>query len=265
MSTNPQGRSFPPFDERLVEPESGREVIRGEVIEVSPAKYRHWRPHSRLAALLEAYVVDSHVVGVDALGRYAHDSDFATDVCVRPGCEEPDDFDKVPDELSFEILSTQSLGRLTIKAEDLADRGVRRIFAIDVPRQQLWEWDHATRCFVRFEAEAIEDPLFKLDLPVAEVLSSGSTNEAVQQALLTEPTPVLEAALSDARTEARSDVVRSVIGAALDRLRVRGLPVAADTEASVRGVVDPATAIRVLEAAQTCEQAADLLHLLGPR
>jgi hypothetical protein len=64
--------ALPPVDERLVMPESGYEVVDGQVVRVSPADPPHASRHSKVSALLEAYVVPGYdAARTSALGDMA--------------------------------------------------------------------------------------------------------------------------------------------------------------------------------------------------
>src|SRR5947207_1749403 len=68
---------LPAVDERLVMPETRFEVIDGKVLYVSPAAEPHGSRHSKISALLEAYVAPGYEVAVDMLTRTAVKGDLA--------------------------------------------------------------------------------------------------------------------------------------------------------------------------------------------
>ena len=273
MSANAHRRPFPPLDERLVEPEQGVEVVRGEVIEVTQSKVRHAWPHARLAALLNAHVVDGYLVAVELLARVAEDGDFAADVCVRPLLDDPDEIDRLLDELSFEIVSTQSRSQVRKKAEDRTLRGVRRTFAIDVRRGQVLEWDSAEGKLVALAPSGeISDRLLKRPLRVSDLVSWEPPHDAVAEGMLVDPPPVLQAALAtqrqngraEGRTEGRAEVLALLTDQVIARLKARGIPMTAAQRTTLEAQHDVTVVGQWLALAERCTQVEELLALAAP-
>src|SRR5438552_272713 len=75
----PGAPGFPPVDERLVQPETREEMVRGERIFAQPALEPHGDQHFGLDYVLGAHVRPGYVGSTDLLTRVSHGSDFATD------------------------------------------------------------------------------------------------------------------------------------------------------------------------------------------
>lgn len=125
-------RPLPAVDEHLVMPGSGFEILDGKVFEVPPALEPHAERNSKLAALLEAHVRDEFNVAVDMLTRTDRLNDFAPDASVYPRARHPETGGRQLEQLAFEIVSTETMGHAALKAAKLIERGVRRVFALDI-------------------------------------------------------------------------------------------------------------------------------------
>jgi hypothetical protein len=132
--------AFPAIDERLVMPESRYEVVDGQVARVSPAEPPHASRHSKLSSLLEAYRVEGYDAASDLLTRASELSDMAPDGSVYPLGHDPETGGRLLEELAFEVVSTETLAHAGQKAARLVERGVRRVFAVDVGRGCALEW-----------------------------------------------------------------------------------------------------------------------------
>lgn len=169
---------FPRVDDHLVQPEVSREeIIRGRKIVTMGANPEHAEAHSRADFLILAHVRDAAAVGTDLLTRVNQGSNFATDVSVRKRGIDPQTGARYLEELSFEVVNEQTMRDVTEKAEDLARRGVRRVFAIFVKKGYVGEWSQAQREFVPLAGDGvIEDPMLirpiaaqaLLDIAIAE-------------------------------------------------------------------------------------------------
>src|SRR5580700_7264431 len=115
-------------DERLVAPESGYEVIDGEVVRVPPCDEPHGSRHSKISALLEIYAAKGYDVASDMLTRTSEKGDLAPDASVFPEARDPVTGGRRLEELAFEVLSTEELSHAAKKARALCGRGVRRVF-----------------------------------------------------------------------------------------------------------------------------------------
>ncbi len=269
-SHGPVERSFD-VDERLVMPETRFEVIDGEVVYVSPADPPHATRHSKLSALLEAFVAAGYEAASDMLTRTSEKGDMAPDGSVYPSAPDPRTGGRQIEQLAFEVVSTEALGHSAKKAAALASRGVRRVFALDVERRRALEWSVPTGAWQIMARDAvIDDPAFVLPLPVHDLVSAAKADDAVARALLAKQNPVLMDALAEARFDARAlgRVEGSVEGKAegkaeaiLAVLAARRLRVDAGTAARIRALRDPADLERWLALAATC---ADFAQLAPP-
>src|SRR5438874_11317955 len=134
------GQDLPPVDARLAVPETRYEIYDGALVYVSPSDEPHGRRQSKLSALLEAHVAPDFTVASEMLTRTSRTNDFAPDVSVYPCARDPRTGGRQLEELAFEIVSTESLSHASNKASKLIDRGVRRVFAIDIERSRALEW-----------------------------------------------------------------------------------------------------------------------------
>src|SRR5437667_129531 len=71
------------------------------------------------------------------------------------------------EELAFEVVSTERLGRAIKKARALAERGVRRVFAVDVKKKRALEYSRRTGTWEMLSPDGvIEDPALVAALPI---------------------------------------------------------------------------------------------------
>jgi Uma2 family endonuclease len=194
----------PAVDARLVAPESGYEIIDGRLVAVPPAHEPHGNRHSKVNALLEAFVTDAYDVACDMLTRTSETSDIAPDASVYPRARDPKTGGRQLEVLAFEIVDAQKLSKAGKKAHLLSERGVRRVFAVDVPHQRVFEWSRdASTWQVLPDAGAIEDPSLVAALPVEALVKAAKADDAVARALLAKRNPVLVAAVDEGREEGR--------------------------------------------------------------
>jgi Uma2 family endonuclease len=195
-------------DARLVASESGYEIVDGKVVAVAPADEPHGERHSKVNALLEAFVASEYNVACDMLTRTSQTSDIAPDASVYPAARDPSTGGRQLEALAFEIVSTQKLTDAADKARRLRERGVRRVFAVDVARQRVFEWSHRADLWqVLPDAGAIEDRCLVAPLAVEALVKSAKADDAVARALLIKRNRVLVAALEEheARGRARGE------------------------------------------------------------
>jgi Uma2 family endonuclease len=184
----------PAIDERLVAPETRYEIYDGELVYVSPADGPHGRRHSKISALVESHAGAAFDVACDMLTRTSETSDVAPDVSVFPDAPDPETGGRQLEQLAFEVVSTESLAHAGRKAAKLVDRGVRRVFAIDVERGRALEWSAELATWRMLDARAhIEDPALAAPLPVAALLSAAKADDAVARALIAKHNPEIEA------------------------------------------------------------------------
>src|SRR5690606_14909077 len=118
---------LPAVDDRLVAPETRFEIHDGRLEYVPPASEPRGTRHSKLAALLEAHAAAAYDVACEMLTRTSETSDIAPNVSVFPSARDPATGGRQLEELAFQVVGTQSLGKAGLKAEKLVNRGVRRV------------------------------------------------------------------------------------------------------------------------------------------
>jgi hypothetical protein len=189
----------PSLDERLVEPGTREEMLRGERLVALPAHPPHAERHCDLDYLIRAHVADEYVAASDMLTRAGPKSDFATDTAVRKRGINPATGTRYLEELAFEVVSTQTMREIIMRAEDLTERGVRRVLAIIVPRKKpqrdasVCEWSAAERRFVALGLDdEIRDPTLTRPLPVRALLDAATADDAVVDALDSKHNPRLQ-------------------------------------------------------------------------
>jgi Uma2 family endonuclease len=205
-SSSDASRPLPAVDARLVAGESGYEIVDGRLVAVPPALEPHGERHSKLNALLEAFATPEYNVACDMLTRTSETTDIAPDASVYPVARDPATGGRLIEEMAFEIVSTQALRDAADKARRLADRGVRRVFAVDVPHQRVHEWSpDADGWRLLPDAGSIEDPALALPLPVEALVKAAKADDAMAAALLAKNNPVLAEAQERSRSEGREE------------------------------------------------------------
>lgn len=192
-------------EDHLVEPGTRKEMFRGEVIEVSPAKPGHGDTHLRLAAAVELCTGPAYISSVDLLTRRSIDSDFATDACVRKRGLDPETGNRHLEELTFEVFNTQSRATATSRARDLIATGVRRVIGLFVEAASakdeeagdvsvtVEEWSPVEeQWLVRGREESIEDPCLASPLPIVSLMDATGFDSAAVGILLDKGNPALE-------------------------------------------------------------------------
>jgi Uma2 family endonuclease len=217
MSTGPGvwGREWP-VDERLVAPESRYEIVDGKVVYVAPADEPHGTRHSKISALVELHAAESYEVASDMLTRTSEFDDMAPDVSVFPAARDAATGRRQLEELAFEVVSTERLNDAARKAAKLANRGVRRVFAIDVERQRALEWSPAVGTWrILDDSATIEDAALAVPLPIDALVHAAKADDAAAHALLAKHNPVLRQALANERTEGiaegRAEATRALL------------------------------------------------------
>jgi hypothetical protein len=182
---------FPRVTDHLVEPEVTRDiVIRGERMSVQGADEEHADAHACLDFVLLPHVQEGRTTGSDLLTRVTQGSDFATDGSVRRSGKDPQTGTRYLEELSFEVINEQSDAKAKRKVEDLALRGVRRIFAIFVKRGQVCEWSKTKKEFVTLDLQGvIEDSALIRPISVRALLDRAHAESDVAKALIQKNNP----------------------------------------------------------------------------
>lgn len=174
----------PRLDEHLVEGETREEMLRGERIYAAPAREPHAERHFELDYVIRAHVKDGYIGASDLLTRAGPGSEFATDTAVRKRGIDPDTSTRYLEELAFEVVSTQSMREMIMRAEDLSNRGVRRLLAIFVARNEVCEWSVAEHRFVTLSIDdSLVDPTLARPIPIRALLDAALADDAVVDAL----------------------------------------------------------------------------------
>ena len=257
--------SLPDVDERLVMPETGYEAIDGKISYVCLSDETHGTYHSRMAALLEAYVVVTHSVAVDMLTRTSARNDLAPDASVFPTERDPATGGRRIEELAFEVVSTETLAHAGKKAQKLVARGVRRVFAIDVERRRALEWSRGTDTWEILALDgAIVDPTLVIPLPLLPLVEAMKADDAIAHALLAKKNPVLQQALDAAelRGEIKGELQGELRGkrdALLRLLTLTGIALVEDDRARILACSEAAVLDAWLDRVVGAKTAADLL------
>jgi hypothetical protein len=182
----------PKLDEHLVEGETREEMLRGERIYAAPAREPHAERHFELDYVIRAHVKDGYIGASDMLTRAGPGSDFATDTAVRKRGIDPQTNTRYLEELAFEVVATQTLREMILRAEDLSARGVRRLLAIfvgggaggGVGRNEVCEWSVAEHRFVTLSMDdSLVDPTLARPIPIRALLDAALADDAVVDAL----------------------------------------------------------------------------------
>ena len=185
--------ALPEIEDRLAKPETRYEVMDGKVIIMLPADSPHGERHAKISALVEAHAAGDMKVAADMLTRTSKRDDIAPDVSVFPRARHPRTGKRQLEQLAFEVVSTQTMSYAERKARKLADRGVRRVFAIDVGRSRAFEWSRAKGAWQLLDPAAdIEDPTLAAPLPVSALVSAAKADDPIARALLRKRNPVIE-------------------------------------------------------------------------
>jgi len=194
------------------------------------------------------------------LTRTSERSDVAPDASVFPSAPDPQTGGRQLEQLAFEIVSTQSLADAGRKAAQLAARGVRRVFAIDVERSRAFEWSAAPgRWTVLDPAGQIEDPALDAPLPIEALVGTARADDAVARALLVKHNPVLVKKLAEGRAEGKAEGrAEGKAEAVIMVLGARGFVLDDRTRIRLLGERDARRLDRWIARATTCETLAEL-------
>ncbi len=199
---------LPAVDERLIAPETGYEIDDGELVHVAPSDEDHAVNQCAIGALLRAHRSGGREVAVDMLTRTSERDDSAPDASVYPSARDPRTGGRQLEELAFEVLATERLGHAGTKAAKLATRGVRRVFAIDVAKQRVFEWSREHGTWQRLEATALlEDVALGVPVPVAALVDAAVADDATVRAYRIKRHPEFLAE----REAGRVDVLRKLL------------------------------------------------------
>jgi hypothetical protein len=181
---------------------------------VAPADEPHGEAHGALAALLRAHCATAYKVAIDMLTRTSKVSDIAPDASVYPAARDPRTGGRQLEELAFELLATTRLSTAASKAEQLAKRGVRRVFGIDLVKRRVVEWSRELGSWSILPiAGVIEDRVFAEPLPIEGLLDIAGNDDLVVRAWRLRGHPEFEAAREEGREHALRGALRAVMSA----------------------------------------------------
>lgn len=250
---------LPAIDDRLVISEAGYEILDGVVTFVPPADPPHGERHATVAALIGSHVHPAFKVAIDLLTRTSKIDDFAPDISVFPRAPHPVTGGRQLEHLVFEIVSTQAMSLASKKAAKLAERGVRRLFAIDLDRARVVEWSHTESEWLVLEgASVIEDPALEVPLSVAALLEIVDTDDEVARALVIRGNSVIETFGEARKAEGLADgVARGQAEAIASFLVARGFELSEPQRARI--LAERVRLPEWLVRAATCSSVDDLL------
>jgi Uma2 family endonuclease len=252
-------RSEPDVDERLVAPESGYEIIDGQVVYVPPADEPHGTSHVSLAAIVKAHVADGFTAAVDMLTRTSRIDDIAPDVSVFPSARTPKGGRQL-EVLAFEIASTQSLANAADKARRLANRGVRRVFAIDLRRRRVLEWSRDLGTWAMLDPDGvIDDVALALPMRIAPLVDAALGDDAILDAWRARRHRAFEEERAEGRREGHREGQRhGYQDVILEVLEARGIRVGPEHVARIRAELDLEVLERWRARARRIDDIADL-------
>jgi hypothetical protein len=176
----------PSLDEHLVPGETREEMVRGQLVIASPARPPHGDRHCELDYVIRAHVAPGYISSSDLLTRAGPGSEFATDTSVRKQGLDPETGTRYLEELAFEVVSTQTKRDITIRAQDLSARGVRRLLAIFVKQAEVREWSPSKNDWVTLPLNGkLEDPTLARPVEIEALLDAAAADDAVVDALNT--------------------------------------------------------------------------------
>lgn len=228
-----------PPDERLVAPGSRYEIIDGQVVYVPPADEPHGTSHVSLGAIVKAHIAAGYTAAVDMLTRTSRVDDIAPDVSVFPSARTAKGGRQL-EVLAFEIASTQSLSSAGDKARRLVQRGVRRVFALDLSRRRVLEWSHALGTWSILEREGeIVDEALAVPMRIAPLLDAALGDDAIVEAWRARRHPAFAKERAEGHREGlRQGRLEALRRSILDLLEARGIAVALEDIARVCAETD---------------------------
>jgi hypothetical protein len=252
---------FPGVDDHIVRPETREEMVRGELIIAQPAKPPHADCHARLDHVTLAHVAPGYIVSHHLLTRFGPKSNFATDVCVRKEGTDPESGDRYLEELAFVIVNEQSR-HITIRAEDIVGRGVRRLIVIFLERGTVTEWSPAEQRFVPLPLDGVlDDPTLAQPIPIRALLDAAAAKRAVTTAVWAQDDPWLIERKQEIRQQGREQgLAQGQHLSLMLMLEGRGLLPNDEQRATIESCTDPVRLQRWLRAAGRVASVAELLE-----
>ncbi len=200
---------LPPVDARLVEPETHAEVVRGVRVETMGSNEPHATQHIEVSMVFRGCLAPGYAAANDMLTRLDDDSDRAPDVSVFPKGRDPRTGGRRLEEIAFEVCASESEAHVTEKALAFAERGVRRVFYVDVADRTVHEWQHAQRAWKTLDPQsAIVDRCFAVPIPAAALVDEVLADDTVARALITRKNRVIQEALGLRWQEGRREGLR---------------------------------------------------------
>jgi hypothetical protein len=244
---------FPGVDDHIVTPETREEMVRGELILKQPSEPPRADCRARLGYVIVPHVAPGYIASTDLLTRFSFNSDFGTDVCVRKKGTDPDSGNRYLEELAFEIVDEQSLHHITIRAEDMAARGVRRLIVIFIEHGTVTEWSPSEHRFVPLPLDGVlEDPTLAHPMPLRAILDPDAARRAVTVAVWAKNDPWIR--------ERKQGFRKGLQDSLLVILESRGLHPTDEQRATIESCSDPERIQRWLAAAVRVHSVADLLE-----
>ncbi|MEM9463116.1 MAG: hypothetical protein AAGF11_53735 [Myxococcota bacterium] len=182
----------PRVDERLVEPETRQEIVRGRRIHAAPANAEHGDEHTEVTTVVRLHAAPGYIVSTDLLTRAAPHSDFATDTCVRRSGIDPNTGARYLEELAFEVVNEQSDKYMLERAQDLTACGVRRLIAVFVKRGEICEWSAKDDRWLPLDLHgSLHDPTLIRPFPLRALFDAAAADDSLVDALAAKNNPRL--------------------------------------------------------------------------
>jgi hypothetical protein len=234
--------SSPAVDDHLVVPEVTRdEIIAGRKVVAFPAEAPHGDKQVDLDSLLRFHVAPGYVVSADLITRFAVDSDFASDTCVRREGVDPATGRRYLEEIAFEVVSTQTERNAAEKAQVMHRSGVRRIFGVWVKgRRKVCEWSAESERWEPLEdGSQITERCLGAPLPVKALLDAAWVRRAAVQALEIQGDPAVQELKEAAKAEGIArGIARGIAESILEVLEARGTTVRPEQREEILGCSD---------------------------
>jgi hypothetical protein len=217
--SNPE--AMPRLDEHLVREGVREEVLRGQRLVAAPARAPHADPHCRLDYLISAAAASGYVTSSDLLTRAGPGSEFATDTSVRREGIDPATETRYLEELAFEVVSTQSMREITDRAEDLSNRGVRRLIAVFVKRGEVAEWSAAAKRWIPLSLDStLADPTLARPVLIRALFDAGVADNEVVESLAAKGNPRLAQREAAQHEQGRREGLEQAIEAVCEILEI---------------------------------------------
>ncbi|MEM9459075.1 MAG: hypothetical protein AAGF11_33160 [Myxococcota bacterium] len=180
----PGKQDTPYIDERLVEPETRQEIVRGRQIHAAPANAEHGDEHTEVTTVVRLHAAPGYTVSTDLLTRAGPRSDFATDTCVRRSGIDPDTGSRYLEELAFEVVNEQSDKYMLERAQELTACGVRRLIAVFVKRGEICEWSTKDDRWIALDLDgSLRDPTLVRPFPLRALFDAAVADDSLVDAL----------------------------------------------------------------------------------